>query len=180
MDENNNNGSDNPTWFYSSESIIDVKHETIKTKYLFPFWVNITNPSWSGPGHRVSDVNTIPPSGSQLVIPSPNIVNSWNSSNSCPKMWSGSSRRQYPTHENIPDRFYFIVRVRPYHCIHYCSTEEEGGSGPGLINILLSRFPRPALMPTRLQTSRINSHASSIVDSGFMWLGLNYSHGKVD
>ena len=72
----------------------------------------------------------------------------WNSSNSCPKMWSGSSRRQYPPHENIPDRFYFIVRVRPYHCIHYCSTEEEGGSGPGLINILLSRFPRPAFMPT--------------------------------
>ena len=58
MDENNNNGSDNPTWFYSSESIIDVKHETIKTKYLFPFWVNITNPSWSGPGHRVSDVTS--------------------------------------------------------------------------------------------------------------------------
>ena len=58
MDENNNNGTDNPTWFYSSESIIDVKHETIKTKYLYPFGVNITNPSWSGPGHRVSDVTS--------------------------------------------------------------------------------------------------------------------------
>ena len=35
MDENNNNGIDNPTWFYSSESIIDVKHDTtIKTKYI--------------------------------------------------------------------------------------------------------------------------------------------------
>ena len=35
MDENNNNGIDNPTWFYSSESIIDVKHEpTINTKYI--------------------------------------------------------------------------------------------------------------------------------------------------
>ena len=46
----------------------------------------------------------------------------------------------------------------------------EGGSDPGLINILLSRFPQPALMPTRLRT-RINSRASSIVDPGFMWLG---------
>ena len=84
-----------------------------------------------------------------------------------PKMWLGSSRRQYPPHENIPDRFYFIVRVRPYHCIHYCSTEEEGGSGPGLINILLSRFPRPALMPTLNMTPDQQDQQPCIIDCWF-------------
>ena len=170
---------------------LTIRHDSIRasrslmwntklSKQNIYFHFELILPIPHGQGQVTRCQMSTPASGSQLVIPSPNIVNSWNSSNSCPKIWSGSSRRQYPTHENIPDRFYFIVRVRPYHCIHYCSTEEEGGSGPGLINILLSRFPRSALMPTRLQTSRINSHASSIVDSGFMWLGLNYSHGKVD